>query len=168
MFLYYNKKYMKYSVAAIIGTTSAVKLGDAPPFFNEPTWRESFPSAAGLTQVRRSRYELAQAEADGEKEELGKNREFNAKIKYDTNGYDAPDKVLRLDPKWGRTQTTFYAQEDAAPVSPTKKAKPAKKAKKSKSKSPKKASKSKSKSKSPKKASKSKSPKKASKKVSKS
>lgn len=41
---------MKFILAAI-GATSAVKLGDAPPFFNEPTWRETMPSAAGLVQV---------------------------------------------------------------------------------------------------------------------
>ncbi len=36
---------------ALIAATQAVKLGDAPAFFNEPTWRETFPSAAGLVQV---------------------------------------------------------------------------------------------------------------------
>jgi hypothetical protein len=39
---------MKFT--ALIGATAAVRLGDAPPFFNEPTWRETFPSAAGLSQ----------------------------------------------------------------------------------------------------------------------
>ena len=37
--------------AALIATTAAVQLNDAPAFFNEPTWRETFPSAAGLVQT---------------------------------------------------------------------------------------------------------------------
>ena len=38
---------MKFVIAAI-SAANAVRLNDAPPFFNEPTWRETFPSAAGL------------------------------------------------------------------------------------------------------------------------
>ena len=41
---------MKF-VIAVISAANAVKLNDAPPFFNEPTWRETFPSAAGLVQT---------------------------------------------------------------------------------------------------------------------
>ena len=39
---------MKFAIAIIMSATEAVRLQDAPPFFNEPTWRETFPSAAGL------------------------------------------------------------------------------------------------------------------------
>ena len=42
---------MKFAVACLIATSTAVQLTDAPPFFNEPTWRETFPSAAGLVQT---------------------------------------------------------------------------------------------------------------------
>jgi len=42
---------MKYAVAVLIGVTEAIRLGDAPNFFNEPSWRETFPSAAGLAQA---------------------------------------------------------------------------------------------------------------------
>ena len=38
---------MKFVIAAI-GAASAVSLNDAPAF---PTWRETFPSAAGLVQT---------------------------------------------------------------------------------------------------------------------
>ena len=41
---------MKAVIALLIGA-SAVKLGDAPAFFNEPTWGETFPSAAGFIQI---------------------------------------------------------------------------------------------------------------------
>jgi len=39
----------------------------------------------------------------------GANGKFNAAIKYNNNGYAAPEKVLQMDPKIGRTHTTFYA-----------------------------------------------------------
>ena len=43
---------MKASVlAALLGATSAVSLNDAPPHFNEPTFGQSWPSAAGLVQT---------------------------------------------------------------------------------------------------------------------
>jgi len=29
---------MKYAVSVLLGLTQAVKLNDAPPAFNEPTW----------------------------------------------------------------------------------------------------------------------------------
>jgi len=35
-----------------MSATSAIQLQDGPAFFNEPTWRETFPSAAGLAQTR--------------------------------------------------------------------------------------------------------------------
>ena len=43
---------MKFAIAIIMSATEAVRLQDAPPFFNEPSWRETFPSAAGLAQVK--------------------------------------------------------------------------------------------------------------------
>lgn len=42
---------MKFAVACLLGATSAIALNDAPPYFNEPTWKETFPSAAGLVQT---------------------------------------------------------------------------------------------------------------------
>ena len=36
---------------ALLGASNAVKLNDAPPYFNEPTWRQTWPSAAGLVQL---------------------------------------------------------------------------------------------------------------------
>ena len=43
---------MKSAVIALfLGATSAVKMGDAPPYFNEPTWNERMPSAGGFLQV---------------------------------------------------------------------------------------------------------------------
>ena len=38
-------------IIAIASTTAAVKLGDAPDFFSEPTWRQTWPSASGLVQL---------------------------------------------------------------------------------------------------------------------
>merc|ERR1719465_283786 len=43
---------MKSAVIALfLGATSAVKLNDAPPYFNEPTWNERMPSAGGFLMV---------------------------------------------------------------------------------------------------------------------
>ena len=43
---------MKSAVIALfLGATSALKLNDAPPFFNEPTWNERMPSAGGFVQI---------------------------------------------------------------------------------------------------------------------
>ena len=42
---------MKFAVAVLIGATQAISLNDAPPYFDEPDWRETFPSAAGLVQT---------------------------------------------------------------------------------------------------------------------
>merc|ERR1712227_258152 len=45
-------KTMKSAVIALfLGVTSAVKVQDAPPYFNEPTWNERMPSASGFLQV---------------------------------------------------------------------------------------------------------------------
>merc|ERR1711934_583777 len=45
-------KTMKSAVIALfLGATSAVKMGDAPPYFNEPTWTERMPSAGGFLQI---------------------------------------------------------------------------------------------------------------------
>jgi len=57
--------------------------------------------------------EAAGADADADKGPPvgggGKNGKFTAKIKFDNEGYDLPEKVLQLDPKIGRTHTSFYA-----------------------------------------------------------
>jgi len=40
------------------------------------------------------------------------NYAVTSKIEYNNKGYAAPEKVLQMDPKIGRTHTTFYAQAD--------------------------------------------------------
>ena len=43
---------MKSVILALVASSvAAVRLGDAPPFFNEPTWTEKMPSAGGFLQV---------------------------------------------------------------------------------------------------------------------
>jgi hypothetical protein len=42
---------MKSVVALLLASASAIKLSDAPPYFNEPTWTEKFPSASGFVQL---------------------------------------------------------------------------------------------------------------------
>ena len=43
---------MKTAIAKLlIGAVASHKLNDAPPFFSEPTWRQTWPSAAGFVQV---------------------------------------------------------------------------------------------------------------------
>ena len=39
------------AIALFLGATSAVRVQDAPPYFNEPTWNERMPSAGGFLQV---------------------------------------------------------------------------------------------------------------------
>ena len=48
----------------------------------------------------------------------GANWDVTSNIKYDNAGYDLPEKVLQMDPKIGRTHTTFYAQADENPAGP--------------------------------------------------
>ena len=40
-----------FEYALLIGAATAVSLNDAPPYFNEPTWNELHPSAAGFVQL---------------------------------------------------------------------------------------------------------------------
>merc|ERR1712046_525917 len=42
---------MKYAIALFIGAASAIKVQDAPPYFNEPTWTERMASAGGFLQI---------------------------------------------------------------------------------------------------------------------
>ena len=42
---------MKYAVSVLLGFSQAIKLEDAPAAFNERTWNERMPSAAGLHQM---------------------------------------------------------------------------------------------------------------------
>merc|ERR1719379_762224 len=43
---------MKSAVIALfLGATSAIKMQDAPPYFNEPTWNERMASAGGFLQI---------------------------------------------------------------------------------------------------------------------
>ena len=44
---------MKFTLA-LVATAAAVSLNDAPPYFNEPTWRQTWPSAAGFVQLESS------------------------------------------------------------------------------------------------------------------
>ena len=39
------------TIIALVATAAAVKINDAPSYFNEPTWRQTWPSASGLVQV---------------------------------------------------------------------------------------------------------------------
>ena len=39
---------MKFAILAAISATQAIRIRDAPDFFAEPTWKETWPSAAGL------------------------------------------------------------------------------------------------------------------------
>ena len=48
---------------ALIGATAAVSLNDAPPYFNEPSWRQTWPSAAGLVQLEAETEETPCAKA---------------------------------------------------------------------------------------------------------
>merc|ERR1711998_635127 len=54
-----NNKKMRFS--AVIAAAAAVRMSDAPAFFNEPTWNERMPSASGFVQVSA----CASAGADG-------------------------------------------------------------------------------------------------------
>jgi len=38
-------------IAALAASATAMRLGDADPFFNEPTWTEKMPSAGGFVQI---------------------------------------------------------------------------------------------------------------------
>ena len=38
-------------IAALAATTTAMRIGDADPFFNEPTWTERMASAGGFIQL---------------------------------------------------------------------------------------------------------------------
>jgi len=43
---------MKSAVIALfLGAASAIKVQDAPPYFNEPTWNERMASAGGFLQI---------------------------------------------------------------------------------------------------------------------
>merc|ERR1712167_398285 len=49
---YYKLKEMKSAILSLfLVATAAIQLNDAPPHFNEPTWNERMPSAAGLVQT---------------------------------------------------------------------------------------------------------------------
>merc|ERR1719454_2173929 len=38
-------------IALFLGANSALKIADAPPYFNEPTWNERMSSAGGFLQI---------------------------------------------------------------------------------------------------------------------
>ena len=41
---------MKFTLA-LVASAAAVSLSDAPPYFNEPTWRQTWQSASGFVQL---------------------------------------------------------------------------------------------------------------------
>merc|ERR1719321_1567066 len=122
--------------ALFIAAVSA--LQDAPPYFNQPTWNENMPSAAGLLQVSAcykaggipdvscgpTNIELFATGMNGD-EDLGqditmKGEKFHYQqqqlIALNGDGDKAaaavppPEKVSILDPKIAKTHTTFYGQ----------------------------------------------------------
>ena len=125
--------------ALFIAATSALRLGDAPPYFNQPTWTENMPSAAGLLDVSAcfkaggipdvscgpTNIELFATGMNGD-EDLGqditmKGEKFHYNQLLQLNGDDAkkaeakpvppPEKVSVLDPKIAKTHTSFYGQK---------------------------------------------------------
>jgi len=38
-------------IGLLFASVIAVKLQDAPPYFDEPTWHQTWPSATGLVQT---------------------------------------------------------------------------------------------------------------------
>merc|ERR1711998_215622 len=124
----------KMKSALFIAAASALSTGDAPPYFNQPTWNENMPSAAGLLQVSAcwkaggiadvscgpTNIELFATGMNGD-EDLGqditmKGEKFHYQQKQliQLNGDDAvppPEKVSVLDPKIAKTHTTFYGQK---------------------------------------------------------
>ena len=125
--------------ALFIAAVSA--LHDAPPYYNQPTWNERMPSAAGLLQVSAcykaggipdvscgpTNIELFATGMNGD-EDLGqditmKGEKFHYQQQQliDLNGDGAaaaekatvppPEKVSILDPKIAKTHTTFYGQK---------------------------------------------------------
>ena len=122
--------------ALLIAAVSA--LQDAPPYFNQPTWNENMPSAAGLLQRSAcfaaggipdvscgpTNIELFATGMNGD-EDLGqditmKGEKFHYHELVQLNGDDAaakkdavppPEKVSVLDPKICKTHTTFYGQK---------------------------------------------------------
>merc|ERR1719263_756979 len=124
-----------------IAASSALSTGDAPPYFNQPTWNENMPSAAGLVQVTASacykaggipdvscgptNIELFATGMNGD-EDLGQDITMKGeKFHYQQqqlialNGDEGaaavppppPEKVSILDPKIAKTHTTFYGQK---------------------------------------------------------
>ena len=43
---------MNKTIILLVSSTLAIKLNDAPAAFHEPTWGQSWPSAAGLAQIK--------------------------------------------------------------------------------------------------------------------
>merc|ERR1719163_695890 len=119
-----------------IAAVSAVQLNDAPPYFNQPTWNESMPSAAGLLEMSAcfkagqisdvscgpTNIELFATGMNGD-EDLGQDITMKGeKFHYNQNSLvqmyaepaaavPPPEKVSILDPKIAKTHTTFYGQQ---------------------------------------------------------
>ena len=125
--------------ALFIAAASALSMGDAPPYFNQPTWNENMPSAAGLLQVSAcykaggipdvscgpTNIELFATGMNGD-EDLGqditmKGQKFhyqqqqlialNGDADAKKDEVPPPEKVSILDPKIAKTHTTFYGQK---------------------------------------------------------
>merc|ERR1712227_130603 len=117
---------IKMKSALFIAAASALSNGDAPPYFNQPTWNENMPSAAGLLQVSAcwkagsipdvscgpTNIELFATGMNGD-EDLGQDITMKGeKFHYQQQqlialqGDDAgppPEKVSSLDPKIAKT-----------------------------------------------------------------
>ena len=125
--------------ALFFAAVSAIKISDAPPYFNQPTWHEGMPSAAGLLEISAcfkaggiadvscgpTNIELFATGMNGD-EDLGqditmKGEKFHYNQMIQLNGDDAPaaaaaavpapEKVSVLDPKICKTHTSFYGQQ---------------------------------------------------------
>ena len=119
--------------ALFFAAVSAVKIQDAPPYFNQPPWNENMPSAAGLLEVSAcfkaggipdvscgpTNIELFATGMNGD-EDLGqditmKGEKFhynqNSLLQLEGDPAPAPEKVSVLDPKICKTHTSFYGQK---------------------------------------------------------
>ena len=126
---------MKAAIIALLAaSTSALRVTDAPPYFNEPTWTEKMPSAGGFVQVsaclnaevdgvtcKPPNHELFATGMNGD-EDLGQDIIMKGKpFHYDQQASfiqieaapvsDEAEKVSVLQTPVALGHTTFYAQK---------------------------------------------------------
>merc|ERR1712167_342634 len=123
---YYKLKEMKSAILSLfLVATAAIQLNDAPPHFNEPTWNERMPSAAGLVQTSACQAAnvpgvncLFATGMNGD-EDLGQDIimkgekfHYNQNIQLNAQGgpveAGGPEKVSVIDHPHAFTHTTFY------------------------------------------------------------